>query len=127
MYGRFTTTQLQKYAMEQGARLRREQQQKKEQKESTEDDFKTYDSSWLGPVKSRFIGPIRPVFKIPILFTYLQTILTMLVRRFCFYISASSLHPSPYISYVTSLDIFMLTISLTYLWIVLIKFLVTII
>lgn len=54
MYGRFTTTQLQKYAKEQGARLRREQQQRREEQEQ-DDDFRTYDHSWLGPVKSKSI------------------------------------------------------------------------
>lgn len=53
MYGRFTTTQLQKYAKEQGARLRREEQQRREEQEQAEDDFRTYDHSWLGPVKSK--------------------------------------------------------------------------
>ena len=52
MYGRFTTTQLQKYAKEQGARLRREQKQKEEQQE-TDDEFRTYDDSCLAPVKSK--------------------------------------------------------------------------
>ncbi|KAJ7393609.1 Chloride channel protein 2 [Desmophyllum pertusum] len=58
MYGRFTTTQLQKYAKEQGARLRREQQQRREEQEQ-DDDFRTYDHSWLGPVK-RFVERLRP-------------------------------------------------------------------
>jgi len=53
MYGRFTTTQLQKYAKEQGARLRREEQQRIEEQKETEDEFRTYDHSWLGPVKSK--------------------------------------------------------------------------
>lgn len=53
MYGRFTTTQLQKYAKEQGARLRREEQQRRGEQEQAEDDFRTYDHSWLGPVKSK--------------------------------------------------------------------------
>lgn len=52
MYGSFTTTQLQKYAKEQGARLRREQQQRREEHLEEEDDFRSYDSSWLGSVKS---------------------------------------------------------------------------
>ncbi|XP_078374298.1 chloride channel protein 2-like isoform X2 [Oculina patagonica] len=59
MYGRFTTTQLQKYAKEQGARLRREQQQRTEEQEQADDDFRSYDNSWLGPVK-RFIERLRP-------------------------------------------------------------------
>ena len=54
MYGRFTTTQLQKYAKEQGARLRREQQQREEQQQ-TDDEFRTYDNSFLAPVKSKEI------------------------------------------------------------------------
>ena len=53
MYGRFTTTQLQKYAKEQGARLRREQQQKEQQQ--AEDDFKHYDDSCLSYFKSEYI------------------------------------------------------------------------
>ena len=53
MYGRFTTTQLQKYAKEQGARLRREQQLRREEQQQVEDDFRSYDDSWLGPVKSK--------------------------------------------------------------------------
>ena len=53
MYGRFTTTQLQKYAKEQGARLRREQQQKEQQQ--AEDDFKNYDDSCLSYFKSEYI------------------------------------------------------------------------
>ena len=52
MYGRFTTTQLQKYAKEQGARLRREQQQRRGEQQEADDDFRTYYSSWLGSVKS---------------------------------------------------------------------------
>lgn len=55
MYGRFTTTQLQKYAKEQGARLRREEKQRREEQEQIEDEFRTYDRSWLGPVKSKYI------------------------------------------------------------------------
>lgn len=58
MYGRFTTTQLQKYAKEQGARLRREQQQQREEQQG-EDDFRTYDDSFLAPVK-RCIEWLRP-------------------------------------------------------------------
>ncbi|CAH3038066.1 unnamed protein product [Porites lobata] len=57
MYGRFTTTQLQKYAKEQGARLRREQQQKEQQQ--AEDDFKNYDDSCLSYFK-RCIEWLRP-------------------------------------------------------------------
>jgi len=53
MYGRFTTTQLQKYAKEQGARLRREQQQRREEQQQADDDFRTYDNSWLTPIKSK--------------------------------------------------------------------------
>ena len=53
MYGRFTTTQLQKYAKEQGARLRREQLQKEQQQ--AEDDFKNYDDSCLSYFKSEYI------------------------------------------------------------------------
>lgn len=53
MYGRFTTTQLQKYAKEQGARLRREEKQRREEQEQIADEFRTYDQSWLGPVKSK--------------------------------------------------------------------------
>ena len=53
MYGRFTTTQLQKYAKEQGARLRREEKERREEQEKIENDFRTYDHSWLGPVKSK--------------------------------------------------------------------------
>ena len=53
MYGRFTTTQLQKYAKEQGARLRREEKERRDEQEKIEDDFRTYDQSWLGPVKSK--------------------------------------------------------------------------
>lgn len=59
MYGRFTTTQLQKYAKEQGARLRREQQQRRGEQQEADDDFRTYDSSWLGSVK-RFVERLRP-------------------------------------------------------------------
>ncbi|XP_073247163.1 chloride channel protein 2-like isoform X2 [Porites lutea] len=50
MYGRFTTTQLQKYAQEQGARLRREQQQKEQQQ--AEDEFRNYDDSCLSYFKT---------------------------------------------------------------------------
>ena len=53
MYGRFTTTQLQKYAQEQGARLRREQQQKEQQQ--AEDEFRNYDDSCLSYFKSEYI------------------------------------------------------------------------
>ena len=53
MYGRFTTTQLQKYAKEQGARLRREQEQKEQQQ--PEDDFRNYDDSCLSYFKSEYI------------------------------------------------------------------------
>ena len=56
MYGRFTTTQLQKYAKEQGARLRREQQQRREEQQQADDDFRTYDNSWLTPIKSKWIN-----------------------------------------------------------------------
>ena len=52
MYGRFTTTQLQKYAKEQGARLRRQQQQQREEQQG-EDDFRTYDDSCLASVRSK--------------------------------------------------------------------------
>lgn len=63
MYGRFTTTQLQKYAKEQGARLRREEKQRREEQEQIEDEFRTYDQSWLGPVK-RFIERLRPCWSL---------------------------------------------------------------
>ncbi|XP_074626066.1 chloride channel protein 2-like isoform X1 [Acropora palmata] len=50
MYGSFTTSQLQKFAKDQGARLRREQQQRQEVQQ-TDDDFRTYDGSCLAPFK----------------------------------------------------------------------------
>lgn len=55
MYGQFTTTQLQKYAKEQGARLRREQQQRREEQQQAEDDLKIYDDSCLASIKSKLV------------------------------------------------------------------------
>ena len=60
MYGRFTTTQLQKYAKEQGARLRREQLQKEQQQ--AEDDFKNYDDSCLSYFKSEYIKVVLYIY-----------------------------------------------------------------
>ena len=54
MYGSFTTSQLQKFAKDQGARLRREQQQR-EEVQQTDDDFRTYDGSCLAPFKRKHI------------------------------------------------------------------------
>lgn len=51
MYGRFTTTELQKYAKEQGARLRREQLRQREQEEQTDDEFRVYNGSCLASLK----------------------------------------------------------------------------
>lgn len=63
MYGQFTTTQLQKYAKEQGARLRREQQQRREEQQQAENDLKTYDDSCLASIK-RLIAWSRPCWSL---------------------------------------------------------------
>lgn len=53
MYGQFTTTQLQKYAKDQAARLRRESRdRKKAQDEQYDDDLKSYQNTTLGKIRS---------------------------------------------------------------------------
>ncbi|KXJ08050.1 Chloride channel protein 2 [Exaiptasia diaphana] len=60
MYGQFTTTQLQKYAKDQAARLRRESKDRKRiQAEQDDDDLKAYQDTRLGSIK-RFIHRMRP-------------------------------------------------------------------
>ena len=56
MYGRFTTTQLQKYAKDQAARLRKEEKLAKEKQipgvdTELDDEFRPYQDTRLGAVK----------------------------------------------------------------------------
>lgn len=60
MYGRFKTKELQQFAKDQAARLRREQKIQKEKQEQedtfeTDDIFHTYNGKLPGSLKSEFI------------------------------------------------------------------------
>ena len=55
MYGRFTTTQLQKFAKDQAAKLRREESEAKKTRRTTDrekdDEFRSYEDSRFGAIK----------------------------------------------------------------------------
>ena len=55
MYGRFTTTQLQRFAKDQAAKLRREESEAKKTRRTTDresdDEFRSYEDSRFGAIK----------------------------------------------------------------------------